>query len=89
VNQNVNLEAIVTELDKLPIEVRLSAFLDGELPQKEQAAIRRLLATDCAAQALLSRLKTGSEAGNAIFATLLEDPLPLAFLRTIRHAKRV
>jgi anti-sigma factor RsiW len=87
VNQDVNLEAIVTELDKLPLEVRLSAFLDDELPQKEKTAIMRLLATDCAAQALLFRLKTGSEAGNAMFATLLDDPLPLSFLRAIRHGK--
>lgn len=69
----------------MALSERLSAFLDNELPEPERRAVKDMLATDPKARALLERLKLGSETGNRIFEALLDDPVPLRLMRTIRR----
>ena len=71
-------------MDTMSISDRLSAFLDDELPETERRAVKELLASDPKARAILERLKLGSETGNRMFEALLDDPIPLVLMRTIR-----
>lgn len=49
---------------ELPLEVRLSAYLDGQLDERETRDTEALLATDANAREILNLLKAGSEFGN-------------------------
>jgi anti-sigma factor RsiW len=68
----------------LPLEVRLSAYLDGQLDDAETREIEALLKSDAEARALLDMLKAGSEFGNAAFDEMLRAPVPLALVRAVR-----
>lgn len=58
----------------LALEVRLSAYIDGELAESEKSELDALLARDDEARALLEKLKSGSAFGNGAFENFLHDP---------------
>lgn len=67
------------------LEVRLSAYLDGEIGEAERAELETLLTRDDDAKTLLEKLKTGSNFGNTAFEDFLHDPVPLALVRQIKQ----
>ena len=69
----------------LALEVRLSAYIDGELAESEKSELDALLARDDEARALLDKLKSGSAFGNGAFENFLHDPVPLALVRQIKQ----
>ncbi|PST22329.1 anti-sigma factor [Mesorhizobium plurifarium] len=69
----------------LALEVRLSAYIDGELAESEKSELDALLARDDEARALLDKLKAGSAFGNGAFENFLHDPVPLALVRQIKQ----
>lgn len=70
----------------LPLEVRLSAYLDGQLPQSEVDEINAMLAADDAARSVYEKLKLGSEFGARAFDRMLQEPIPLDLVRNIKEA---
>lgn len=68
----------------LPLEVRLSAYLDGQLPEAEVEEIDAILAGDDDARVVFERLKLGSEFGARAFDRMLQEPIPLDLVRTIK-----
>lgn len=70
----------------LPLEVRLSAYLDGQLPHAEITEIDRMLARDEKARTLFNRLKLGSDLGRRAFEDMLHEPVPLDLVRSIKQA---
>lgn len=72
----------------LPLEVRLSAYLDGQLPEAEVEEINALLAADDEARAVYEKLKLGSEFGARAFDRMLQEPIPLDLVRNIKEAGR-
>lgn len=71
---------------ELPLEVRLSAYLDGQLDERETRDTEALLATDANAREILNLLKAGSEFGNQVFDEMLKEPVPLDLVRAIKSA---
>ncbi len=71
----------------LPIEVRLSAYLDGQLPRSEMNEIDEILAQDDDARAVFEKLKLGSEFGARAFERMLQEPIPLDLVRNIKEAR--
>lgn len=69
----------------LALEIRLSAYIDGELPEAEKSELDALLARDENARALLQTLRAGSAFGNKAFDDFLHDPVPLALVRQIKQ----
>ncbi|TCN32388.1 anti-sigma factor family protein [Sinorhizobium americanum] len=69
----------------LALEVRLSAYIDGELGEAERSELDALLARDDDARVLLDKLKAGSTFGNRAFEDFLHDPVPLALVRHIKQ----
>lgn len=67
-------------------EDKLSAFLDGELPEAEAREIEAALADDPAMQAELEALMAVDVAVQSEFAAQLEDPVPLELAAAIRQA---
>ncbi len=70
----------------LPLEVRLSAYLDGQLTQSEVREIDGILARDEKARTLFNRLKLGSDLGRQAFEDMLHEPVPLDLVRSIKQA---
>jgi anti-sigma factor RsiW len=71
---------------ELPLEVRLSAYIDGQVGEEDKRDIEAQLATDPHARELLDLLKAGSEFGNEAFAEMLKEPVPLDLVRSIKAA---
>ncbi|MCJ8052671.1 anti-sigma factor [Shinella curvata] len=71
----------------LPIEVRLSAYLDGQLPRSEMNEIDEILAQDDDAREVFEKLKLGSEFGARAFERMLQEPIPLDLVRNIKEAR--
>lgn len=71
------------------LEVRLSAYIDGELGEAEKTELDALLASDEDARALLDKLKAGSAFGNRAFEDFLHDPVPLALVRQIKQGSGI
>lgn len=69
-----------------PLEVRLSAYLDGRLPEAEMEEIDTLLANDADARAVLGRLRTGSASDTRAFGTPSQEPAPAAPAKAITEA---
>ncbi len=69
----------------LALEIRLSAYIDGELPEVERSELDALLSRDDNARALLERLRAGGTFGNKAFEDFLHDPVPLALVRQIKQ----
>lgn len=72
----------------LPLEVRLSAYLDGQLPEAEMEEINAILAGDDEARVVYEKLKLGSEFGARAFDRMLQEPIPLDLVRNIKEAGR-
>jgi anti-sigma factor RsiW len=70
--------------DDLPLEVRLSAYLDGQVSDAQKRALDATLAIDAHARELLDLLKSGSDFGNQAFADMLKEPVPLHMVRAIK-----
>ena len=70
----------------LPLEVRLSAYLDGQLPEAEMNEIDGILARNDEARTVFEKLKLGSEFGARAFDRLLQEPVPLELVRGIKQA---
>ena len=70
----------------LPLEVRLSAYLDGQLPEAEVDEINAILAGDDDARGVYEKLKLGSEFGARAFDRMLQEPIPLDLVRNIKDA---
>ncbi|MFD1329522.1 anti-sigma factor family protein [Mycoplana ramosa] len=68
----------------LPLEVRLSAYLDGQLSHAEANEIDGILAHDERARTLFNRLKLGSDLGRKAFEDMLHEPVPLDLVRNIK-----
>ncbi|MCA1442816.1 anti-sigma factor [Ensifer sp. IC4062] len=71
------------------LEVRLSAYIDGELGDAERAELDALLARDEDAKVILDKLKAGSAFGNKAFEDFLHDPVPLALVRQIKQGSGI
>lgn len=69
---------------ELPLEVRLSAYIDGQVSEEDKREIETILATDPHARELLDLLNAGSELGNQAFAEMLREPVPLNLVRAIK-----
>lgn len=71
---------------ELPLEVRLSAFLDGQVEADDISELEALIASDDEARAIYEQLKAGSSFGNQFFEGMLREPVPLGLVRTINAA---
>lgn len=69
---------------ELPLEVRLSAYIDGQVSEEDKRELETILATDPHARELLDLLNAGSEFGNQAFAEMLREPVPLHLVRAIK-----
>ena len=63
--------------------MQLSAYLDGELPPDETAALAARLKTDAGLRAELEALTAANTAAKQDFAAMLSAPLPLSLARAI------
>lgn len=73
----------------LALEVRLSAYLDGEVSEAERKELEQLVARDDDARLLLEMLKSGNAFGNKAFEEFLHDPVPLSLVRRIKQGPGV
>lgn len=71
----------------LPLEVRLSAYLDGQAEADDAAELEALIASDDEARAIYEQLKAGSQFGNQFFEDMLREPVPLDLVRSIKSAE--
>lgn len=71
------------------LEIRLCAYIDGELGDTEKTELEALLARDEDAKALFEKLKAGSAFGNTAFEDFLHDPVPLALVRQIKQGSGI
>lgn len=69
-----------------PLELRLSAYIDGLADEQERHEIEALLVNDPQARALHDMIKRGADIGRHGFDDLLKEPVPLALVRTIKSA---
>jgi anti-sigma factor RsiW len=63
--------------------MKLSAYLDGELPPDESAALAARLRTDAGLRAELEALSAANDAAKKDFAAMLSAPMPLSLARAI------
>ncbi len=70
----------------LPLEIRLSAYLDGQMDADESREIEALIATDDEARSMVDKLALGSEFGTKAFDDMLKEPVPLHLVRAIKDA---
>ncbi|MDO9414838.1 anti-sigma factor family protein [Pararhizobium sp.] len=73
----------------LPLEVRLSAFIDGEVNEAEKHELEALIASNEEARKLYDLLRAGNDFGNKAFEDQLHDPVPLALVRRIKQGPGV
>ena len=74
-------------MKKTPLEVRLSAFMDGETSREEKEELEKLIASDADARRIFDELKHGSDVGRKAFDEVLKEPVPLALVRSIKSAQ--
>ncbi len=67
-------------------EAKLSAFLDGELPEAEAREIEDALARDPALQAELEALMEADTAIKGVFDEMLDEPIPAKLAAAVRDA---
>ncbi|MGV3550046.1 anti-sigma factor family protein [Rhizobium sp.] len=75
---------IMENFKELPLEVRLSAFLDGQVEADDARELEALLASNAEARAIYEQLKAGSAFGNQCFEDMLKEPVPLDIVRSIK-----
>ena len=68
----------------LPLEVRLSAFIDGQVGEADARELEALSASNDEARRIYETLKAGSEFGNQAFEEMLKEPVPLNLVRAIK-----
>jgi anti-sigma factor RsiW len=73
----------------LPLDVRLSAYMDGEVDEAERKELEQLVARDDEARRMLEMLQAGSSFGNKAFEEFLHDPVPLSLVRRIKQGPGV
>lgn len=71
----------------MPIEARLSAYMDGEASREEKDELERLIASDTEARRLYNALRHGSDMGRKAFDDVLKEPVPLALVRAIKSTQ--
>lgn len=71
----------------MPLEARLSAFMDGETSREEKEELERLIASDPEARRIFDELRHGSDVGRKAFEEVLKEPVPLALVRSIKSAQ--
>lgn len=69
---------------ELPLEVRLSAFMDGQVEDEDARELEALIASDAEAKLIYEQLKAGSDFGTQCFEELLKEPVPLDLVRSIK-----
>ncbi|OBZ93237.1 membrane protein [Pararhizobium polonicum] len=69
----------------LALEIRLSAYIDGEVNEAERKELDQLVARDDEARLVLEMLKAGNAFGNKGFEEFLHDPVPLSLVRQIKQ----
>ncbi len=74
-------------MKKMPLEVRLSAFMDGETNREEKEELEKLIASDPDARRIFDELKHGSDVGRKAFDEVLKEPVPLALVRSIKSTQ--
>jgi anti-sigma factor RsiW len=74
-------------MKKMPLEARLSAFMDGETSREEKEELERLIASDPEARRIFDELRHGSDVGRKAFEEVLKEPVPLALVRSIKSAQ--
>lgn len=75
---------IMENFKDLPLEVRLSAYLDGQVEADEARELEALVASDAEAKVIYEQLKAGSAFGNQLFEDMLREPVPLGIVRSIK-----
>ena len=73
----------------LPLDVRLSAYIDGEVNEAERKELEQLVARDDEARRILEMLQAGNSFGNKAFEEFLHDPVPLSLVRRIKQGPGV
>lgn len=69
---------------ELPLEVRLSAFIDGQVGEEDARELEALIASNDNARGIYETLKMGSDFGNKAFEEMLKQPVPLELVRNIK-----
>lgn len=75
---------IMENFKELPLEVRLSAYVDGEVEADDISELEALIASDAEAKVIYEQLKAGSAFGNQFFEDMLKEPVPLGLVRSIK-----
>jgi len=75
---------IMENFKELPLEVRLSAYVDGEVEAADARELEALIASDAEAKVIYEQLRAGSEFGNQFFEEMLKEPVPLNLVRSIK-----
>ncbi len=73
----------------LPLDVRLSAYIDGEVNEAERKELEQLVARDDDARRVFDMLQAGNSFGNKAFEEFLHDPVPLSLVRRIKQGPGV
>ncbi|CAN7408998.1 anti-sigma factor family protein [Neorhizobium sp. LjRoot104] len=69
-----------------PLELRLSAYIDGQTGDDARHDVEELLVNDPQARSLHDALKRGADLGRRAFDDMLKEPVPLDLVRTIKNA---
>lgn len=69
----------------LALEVRLSAYLDGEVDDAERKELENLVSRSDDARRILETLKAGNALGDKALEDVLHDPVPLSLVRHIKQ----
>jgi anti-sigma factor RsiW len=77
----------VQDTRKIPIDARLTAYIDGEASREERLALEQLLASDADVHRIYDNLRHGSDIGRKAFDEVLKEPVPLALVRAIKSAQ--
>jgi anti-sigma factor RsiW len=72
---------------ELPLEVRLSAYMDGQVEAEDARELEALIASDAEAKVIYEQLRAGSEFGDQFFEQMLKEPVPLNLVRSIKAAE--
>lgn len=75
----------VENFRKMPLDIRLSALLDGEASREERDELERLMATDTRARETFETLMRGAERGRQAFEDAMKEPVPLSLVRGIKN----
>ena len=67
----------------------LCAFHDDELPQGEAENIRKKIETDQSLAAQFFEIEKADQAATEMFSELLDEPIPLSVLRSLKSAEHV